>query len=571
VGVTGPNGYTPATLVSATYQSRNSWTVRYRVAAPGGAWDWTDNGVYHIQVADGSVADCAGNLIVGKEAAYFDVSLPAPPPPPTDPPPVPPPPPPPVDATPPSATFDSTTEITAGALYVEFVVNYMDELALDPATFDVDDVLVVGPGAFQARASEVSAWMMPGIPGWARVTYRVAAPGGSWGWEDDGRYTVSLAGAQVSDAAGNSAAAGELFAFEVALPQPVPPPAEVPASPPAPPLLQGTASVQRSTPAGSPAIIHVLAEALNPSGMLDAATLALEAGPGNGAVTFDADAGLLFYTPAGGFSGTDTFSYRIGDGAGTTSELATVMVNVLPPLATVTAKPPSRSAAAPPVTDADGTVLTISLKGRGTATVFNDSGRITIRVDGTDAGGSLSIKPRGGNGFADVEDIIFSSPVKAIQGPRMTLDGLLSAPFVGSLQVGEITGGTVAAGGLSAVQIMGSLTGARVLAGLASLGSDGAVGGEGAAGDTWQPAVIKSLKVGGAVSQSVVAAGLNRLGGGPADDSLLTASAIQAVSIGASMDDLSRVIAPALPKAVRIHRAAIATASDHRFRIAPEP
>ena len=48
------------------------------------------------------------------------------------------------------------------------------------------------------------------------ATYGIAAPGGSWGPEDDGRYTVSLRAA-VRDTSGNATPGGTVGTFDVSL------------------------------------------------------------------------------------------------------------------------------------------------------------------------------------------------------------------------------------------------------------------------------------------------------------------------------------------------------------------
>ena len=58
----------------------------------------------------------------------------------------------------------------------------------------------------------------------------------------------------------------------------------------------------------------------------DALTVTLVTGPASGTVTLDPDGGYI-YSPATGFTGTDTFTYRADDGAAT-SGLATVTIDV---------------------------------------------------------------------------------------------------------------------------------------------------------------------------------------------------------------------------------------------------
>jgi len=55
-------------------------------------------------------------------------------------------------------------------------------------------------------------------------------------------------------------------------------------------------------------------------------TATLGTGPSNGSLVLNAD-GTFTYRPNAGFTGTDTFTYSVSDGA-TTSNLATVTITV---------------------------------------------------------------------------------------------------------------------------------------------------------------------------------------------------------------------------------------------------
>ncbi len=66
-------------------------------------------------------------------------------------------------------------------------------------------------------------------------------------------------------------------------------------------------------------------------------------GPSNGALTLRAN-GSFDYTPAGGYTGSDSFTYRVGDGTGRTDE-AVVSINVTGPTATSLFLQPSGSSA----------------------------------------------------------------------------------------------------------------------------------------------------------------------------------------------------------------------------------
>jgi hypothetical protein len=85
------------------------------------------------------------------------------------------------------------------------------------------------------------------------------------------------------------------------------------------------------TDAGVPVVINVMANDSDPDGnqFLDPHSIALVASPSHGSATVDASTGNVTYTPAVGFTGTDTFSYTIADTNGAVSNPATVTVTVV--------------------------------------------------------------------------------------------------------------------------------------------------------------------------------------------------------------------------------------------------
>jgi hypothetical protein len=117
-----------------------------------------------------------------------------------------------IDTTPPTALFGDERP-AAGAATMDLTIAYADATtAVDPSTFDGDDVLVTGPNGYSQSATFVGA-TAGGV-----VTYRIPAPGGSWNPADDGVYTIAQRAAQVSDTAGNARPAGAIGTFTADLP-----------------------------------------------------------------------------------------------------------------------------------------------------------------------------------------------------------------------------------------------------------------------------------------------------------------------------------------------------------------
>lgn len=76
--------------------------------------------------------------------------------------------------------------------------------------------------------------------------------------------------------------------------------------------------------------IDIVSNDSDPDGVLDFSTVAISTPPANGTAVSLGN-GLVTYTPQPGFVGTDTFQYTVDDNGGSTSNAATVTVNVLNP------------------------------------------------------------------------------------------------------------------------------------------------------------------------------------------------------------------------------------------------
>jgi hypothetical protein len=75
-------------------------------------------------------------------------------------------------------------------------------------------------------------------------------------------------------------------------------------------------------------MIAVLGNDTSSGGTLDPASVKIVVAPTNGTATVG---GQVTYTPAKGYTGLDTFQYSVQDNLGTTSNVATVSVNVTAP------------------------------------------------------------------------------------------------------------------------------------------------------------------------------------------------------------------------------------------------
>lgn len=79
IRVTGPNGFSQfATLVNVARNSRTAATATYRIPAPGGSWDATDDGTYTVTLRNAEVFDQGGNFISGTSLGTFEADVPPP-------------------------------------------------------------------------------------------------------------------------------------------------------------------------------------------------------------------------------------------------------------------------------------------------------------------------------------------------------------------------------------------------------------------------------------------------------------------------------------------------------------
>ncbi|HPO93704.1 MAG TPA: hypothetical protein PL072_09570, partial [Phycisphaerales bacterium] len=56
-------------------ENSNTYTATFNVAAPGGAWDPADAGMYQIVLLDNAVRDMVGNFVPGGTLGTFTISF----------------------------------------------------------------------------------------------------------------------------------------------------------------------------------------------------------------------------------------------------------------------------------------------------------------------------------------------------------------------------------------------------------------------------------------------------------------------------------------------------------------
>jgi uncharacterized delta-60 repeat protein len=198
--------------------------------------------------------------------------------------------------------------------------------------------------------------------------------------------------------------------------------------------------------------------------------------------------------------------------------------------------------------DADGTAVTISLKGAGSGQVFSDGGSVDVMLSGV-SNGALVITARGGaDGRLTVRNLQSDGPLKSIVGKAVDLTGTMSVNGgIGKGSLGNLTGTIAAAGPIGSMLFAGDVKG-TVLSG-ANYGVNGAPGGTGTAADGFGEGRIGKLTVAGAMVGATIAAGVdpvdNRMLDG--DDRLVGGanSSIGVVTVKKGADAATRFVAGA--------------------------
>ena len=191
-------------------------TALFNVIAPGGTWDPGDNGTYEIRVAAGAVTDSAGNASA-PVAQALTVAVPV-----GDP--VPPPNPPgATDTTGPATTVVPVEPVgEAGVAEQQVRVTFVDDAsAIDLATIQASDLIVTAPDGTVLDVIEFTVNPPEGGQS-VTATYTLDVPGGTWDFDDNGVYTVSVVAGAAADAVGNPSVAASAT-FEVVVPSPQPP------------------------------------------------------------------------------------------------------------------------------------------------------------------------------------------------------------------------------------------------------------------------------------------------------------------------------------------------------------
>lgn len=499
------------------------------------------------------------------------------------------------DTTAPTVSLSPATGVTvAGTTSNTLTVVYADNGAIDVSTITAAGggaITVNGPaGAMVVNLVNI----VPNADGTPiTVTYSVIAPPGGWQASHNGTYTVSLTAGTIGDTTGNNFAAGGAFgSFTVNI---------VPGSPgvsltPVAPLTASGGSTQTF------AVVYTDSDGIDTATIDVSDVLVTRNGSplpvtavnisGSGATV---TATYTVQAPGGVWDSSDNGEYQIALVADAVRDLGGTAApqHVLGGFTVAISTPGNDGTPLGEfglvdgrkqklvVEDADGTLVTLDLKG-GTGMAFFKDGRINLVLNGTTAASTLTIKGKGGDGRVEIGDIRSDGALRSINAATSDVSGTGDfAGAVASLKLGVVTGrigiagsvltaqlarldGTLVvsgdlrtakmnalAGNLLAGGTMNSVTigadgttNARILSG-ATLGADLAFGGTGDDADTYAAGFINKLTVKGIAANTLIAAGLDPINGlfVDGDDQVIgNTSLIRTLKVGA-VDANTRFVA----------------------------
>ncbi len=113
-------------------------------------------------------------------------------------------------------TAENLDSTKLGTKDYRFTVTYTDNVAVNHASLNNQDLRITGPNGFNQLAALVSVNSSSnGSP--LVATYSIQAPGGTWNTIDNGTYTIAVEPSQVKDTNGNAIASQTLGTFKASV------------------------------------------------------------------------------------------------------------------------------------------------------------------------------------------------------------------------------------------------------------------------------------------------------------------------------------------------------------------
>jgi hypothetical protein len=190
-------------------------------------------------------------------------------------------------------------------------------------------------------------------------------------------------------------------------------------------------------------------------------------------------------------------------------------------------------------TESDGTRVTFRLN-RGHGYLFTDSsGNLELRLNATTTASTLNITASGGSRRVSLSNVSVNGSLASINATSADITGTFAVSGeVKRVNVGTINGGTFSAGAAIGNMIVASLTNAKVLSG-AMPGPDNAFAGSGDTDDVFSSGAINNLVVRGAITNSIIGAGVNPNDGvfGNGNDTIISGAASRIGTLRAATAD----------------------------------
>ncbi|HEY8748441.1 MAG TPA: sialidase family protein [Tepidisphaeraceae bacterium] len=189
-------------------------------------------------------------------------------------------------------------------------------------------------------------------------------------------------------------------------------------------------------------------------------------------------------------------------------------------------------------TTSAGTRATFSLHGGQGFVLLETDGTLSVHLSGTTAKSALTIRGTGGTGRVTLGSVLINGTIGTINAPTADLAGTFSIQGAATrITLGNISGGTLASTGAMKQITIAAISAGNILSG-ANPGGDGIFAGAGDLDDTFGAGSIGSLRVLGAITGSVIGAGVNPVDGifGNGDDGIVggTASSIGSIVAGSA-------------------------------------
>lgn len=184
--IVGPGGFTRnSTTSQLLHNPDGSYTAYFTFEAPGGSWDYRDNGAYTLKINANKVKDTNNRFIPAYNVKSYTINL---------------------------STPTAEVLLPANPTLTRWDINvrFMDDTSINRNTITADSIRIVGPDGLELSKSLVS--ISGSVTGAIQTgLFRMNAPGGF----ENGTYRFYIARDGVRDSGGHISADNLIFEFTV--------------------------------------------------------------------------------------------------------------------------------------------------------------------------------------------------------------------------------------------------------------------------------------------------------------------------------------------------------------------